>query len=53
MPAFTESGSWNFLEGTYSNIVPAFEKDTHPIEVDTLVRKLRGANRFPYATGVS
>ena len=53
MPAFTESGSWNFLEGTYSNHVAAFEKDTHPCEVDTLVRKLRDATRFPYATSVS
>ena len=53
MPAFTESGSWNFLEGTYSNHVAAFEKDTHPCEVDTLVRKLRDANRFPYATSIS
>merc|ERR1712165_666705 len=53
MPSFTPTGSWNFFEKPFKNVVDPFDVDDHHIERATVLKKMTEANQRPFGTAIS
>ena len=53
MPSFTPTGSWNFFEKPFKNVVDPFLADDHHIERATVLKKMTEANQRPFGTAIS
>ena len=51
--SFFESDSWNFFEKPLANRVAPIDPETHPIEFQTLHKKLLESNARPYGLAIS